>query len=334
MLQKTSLIVTSISSPNTVLARLAHGALTNGYEFIVIGDVPSPETFTLEGCRFYGLNEQAKLAFNFARLCPTRHYARKNIGYLIALSEDSEVIVETDDDNFPQEGFWQARVRKQSAPTSEGAGWVNVYRYFSDENIWPRGLPLSEVRSTPRALDMLPKMQSDCPIQQGLADDNPDVDAIYRLILRLPQKFAKEIRLTLAEGSWSPFNSQNTTWWKDAAPLMYLPSFCSFRMTDIWRSFIAQRIAWENNWAVYYHSPTVRQERNEHDLMRDFGEEMPGYLYNAAIKDALVGLSLRQGVENIPENMRLCYETLVAMKIIEGQELALLDAWLSDLATL
>jgi hypothetical protein len=35
------------------------------------------------------------------------------------------------------------------------------------------------------------------------------------------------------------------------APLLYLPSHCCFRMTDIWRSFIAQRCLWElGHWVV------------------------------------------------------------------------------------
>ncbi len=334
MNQKTTLVVTSIASPNPVLTQLADGAKKNGIEFIVIGDVPSPKTFELDGCRFYGLDDQAKLPFAFASACPTRHYARKNIGYLIAFSEGTEVIIETDDDNYPRDGFWAERVREWSAPMAEDAGWVNVYRYFSDANIWPRGLPLTEVRSHPPAVATLPKQAADCPIQQGLADENPDVDAIYRLILPLPQNFAPDIRVTLARGSWSPFNSQNTTWWKDASPLMYLPSYCTFRMTDIWRSFVAQRIAWENDWAVSYHSPTVWQERNEHDLMRDFRDEVPGYVNNIAIKDALAKLALKPGIAYIPDNMRLCYKTLVDMKMVGAEELPLLDAWLSDLAAL
>ena len=53
-------------------------------------------------------------------------------------------------------------------------------------------------------------------------------------------------------------------------PLLYLPAYCSFRMTDIWRSFVAQRIAWENGWRLLFHGPTMEQERNVHDLMKDF----------------------------------------------------------------
>ena len=84
-------------------------------------------------------------------------------------------------------------------------------------------------------MDRLAVEQVDCPIQQGLADENPDVDAIYRLVLPLPVQFETGRRIALKRGVWSPFNSQNTAWWPDAFPLLYLPAYCSFRMTDIWR---------------------------------------------------------------------------------------------------
>jgi hypothetical protein len=184
------------------------------------------------------------------------------------------------------------------------------------------------------AITSLRTVINDCPIQQGLANENPDVDAIYRLIAELPQSFRKDRRVALAAGSWCPFNSQNTTWWRDAFPLLYLPSYCSFRMTDIWRSFIAQRIAWTNNWSVLFHEPTVRQERNEHNLLRDFRDEVPGYLHNKSICEALEKLSLRSGVENLGENLLICYETLMGMELIDRKELELIKAWLEDLESM
>ena len=96
MKDKTALVVTSISPPNAVLRALAEGCAEHGFEFIVIGDEKSPADFRLEGCRFYGLDEQRGTGLRFAGACPTRHYARKNIGYLLALREGASVIVETD----------------------------------------------------------------------------------------------------------------------------------------------------------------------------------------------------------------------------------------------
>jgi hypothetical protein len=326
-----AIVVTSIAKPNQVLQTLARGCRERAFQFIVIGDEASPPDFQLEGCRFYGLEDQYATPFKLAHLCPTRHYARKNLGYLLAIAGGASLIVETDDDNLPYEEFWRERVRHQAVHAIEAGSWVNVYRYFSDANLWPRGLPLEHIKDEIRPFETLSVRDVDAPIQQGLADENPDVDAIYRLVLELPQSFRKDRRLALSSGSWSPFNSQNTSWWRDAFPLLYLPAYCSFRMTDIWRSFVAQRICWANGWSVLFHEPTVRQERNEHNLMRDFKDEVPGYLHNSAICEALDRLRLPPGVEHLGDNLHACYETLASMSLVDRKELALVDAWLDDL---
>lgn len=329
-----ALIVTSISKPSRILSSLAEGARQRSISFYLIGDVPSPTDFYLDGCDFYSLARQAKLGFRTSTECPQRHYARKNIGYLLAIQNGAEIIVETDDDNAPRESFWNERVRRQAVPGVQGAGWVNGYAYFSDLRIWPRGLPLDAVQSDAPPLEQLSRELFDCPIQQGLVDDNPDVDAIYRLVLPLPVQFRRDRRIAFANGTWCPFNSQNTTWWADAFPLLYLPAYCSFRMTDIWRSFVAQRIAWANHWSILLTEPTVRQERNDHNLLRDFQDEVPGYLHNRRIGEILEELTISPGVDQIPDNLRTCYEALIRFGVINAEESQLLDAWLDDLATL
>jgi hypothetical protein len=330
----TSVVVTSISAPNAALRELAGQCKARGFAFYLIGDVPSPADFSLEGCEFYSLARQRATGLKIAELLPTRHYARKNIGYLLAMRTRSRMLLETDDDNMPLPEFWAERKPEQRVPTLAAAGWTNVYRYFSEANIWPRGLPLDAIQAPQPAFDALPVVESDCPIQQGLADGNPDVDAIYRLVLPLPISFRPGRRVALAAGAWSPFNSQSTAWFPKAYPLLYLPSYCSFRMTDIWRSFVAQRIAWENGWSVLYSSPDVFQERNEHSLMRDFADEVPGYLHNRAIGDRLETLKLTAGAENIAENLIRCYEELVRLAVVDAKEIPLVKAWAQNIAEL
>jgi hypothetical protein len=327
---KTAVVVTSIAAPNPVLRALADGAVERGRRFIVIGDVASPPDFELAGCDFHGLDRQTATGLRIAALLPTRHYARKNIGYLLAAREGAEIIVETDDDNLPNEGFWARRERRQYVPLLRDAGWVNVYRYFTGALTWPRGLPLDEIIKAPPPFEGIAVAESDCPIQQGLADGNPDVDAIYRLILPLPLSFRADRRVALGSGAWSPFNSQNTTCWREAFPLLYLPSYCSFRMTDIWRSFVAQRIAWENGWSILYHEPTVSQLRNDHDLMRDFRDEVPGYLHNRTIAERLSALPLKAGTEWLGGNLLACYEELARAGVMESREIPIVEAWCED----
>jgi hypothetical protein len=330
----TSVVVTSISAPNAALRELASQCKARGFSFYLIGDVPSPADFSLEGCEFYSLARQQATGLRTAELLPTRHYARKNIGYLLAMRGRSRMLLETDDDNMPLPAFWAERKPQQRVPALAATGWINVYRYFSEANIWPRGLPLDAIQAPQPAFDALPEVESECPIQQGLADGNPDVDAIYRLVLPLPMTFRPDRRVALGAGAWSPFNSQSTAWFPKAYPLLYLPSYCSFRMTDIWRSFVAQRIAWENGWNVLYTSPDVFQERNEHSLMRDFADEVPGYLHNRAIGDRLQALKLEAGREKMGENLIRCYEELVRLGVVDAKEIALVKAWSQDVSEL
>jgi hypothetical protein len=331
MKNKISVVVTSIAQPNKALQQLAQSCTERGHHFIVIGDQASPSDFHIDGCDFYSLKRQKEIDLKFAQICPQKHYARKNIGYLIAIRNGAPIIIETDDDNIPYQQFWDQRRQIHNVPVVENCGWVNVYRYFTQQNIWPRGFPLEHTQKQVPPYESLNTMDINCPIQQGLADDNPDIDAIYRLILPLPQTFSKNRRVALTNGSWCPFNSQNTTWWPDAFELLYLPSYCSFRMTDTWRSFIAQAIASLNGWAVLFHEPTMRQERNEHNLLHDFKDEIPGYLHNSEICQALEALPLKPGVEKIADNLKVCYEKLISMSLIGDEELNLLDAWLEDI---
>jgi len=333
MEQATALVITSISGPNPVLRSFAAGCSAQKVDFIVIGDKPSPAVFDLEGCDFWSLSRQQTMPFALAQLLPERHYGRKNLGYLEAIRRGAAVILESDDDNYPRAEFWVQRERERAACSVQNSGWVNLYRYFSNERIWPRGFPLEHVHHDPPALP--PATTRQCPIQQGLADENPDVDAIYRLTGVLPVDFiSREDPVSLGRGAWCPFNSQNTTWFREAFPLLYLPSFCSFRMTDIWRSYVAVRICWENGWDVLFHNATVRQERNAHDLMKDFADELIGYQNNMAICQRLEALRLEPGTDRILPNMLLCYAEFMSMGLIGMEERPLLEAWAADMRSL
>jgi hypothetical protein len=210
---------------------------------------------------------------------------------------------------------------------------MNVYRLFTDELIWPRGFPLDLIRDaeTYRHSPSVPLVSVRAPIQQGLADDAPDVDAIWRLVLDRPFKFHDGASIWLPPSTHCPFNSQTTWWWPIAYPLMYLPSFCSFRMTDIWRSFIAQRCLWELGYGVVFHAPEAYQLRNTHNLLRDFKDEVSGYLQNDQIARLLDACKLSPSPDAVGDNLRRCYESLITAKIIPPDEFALVNAWLTDL---
>lgn len=327
--KKGAVVLTSIAAPNAVMRKIASDCQERGMRFFVMGDTKSPADFHIEGCEFAGIDDQVASGSSFAALCPTRHYARKNVGYLLAMREPIDFIAETDDDNMPSAAFYEPLPLETTLPVVRDSGWLNVYRYYTDRLIWPRGLPLDTIHNPLPDLKAHEKVR--VPIQQGLADENPDVDAIYRLVLPLPFDFEKQVRLALGSNAWCPFNSQNTIYYREAFPLLYLPAYCSFRMTDIWRSFVAQRVAWANGWSILFREATVVQDRNDHSLMKDFADEISGYTGNETIRQTLQGLDLPSGVHQIPEAMRLCYRALAAGGFVGAEELPLLDAWLEDI---
>jgi hypothetical protein len=330
MTDRTFVVVTTIQRPTPAMAHLVEVLAPFNTPLLAIGDGKGPDVFDLAGSELITLVEQQAGSFDCGRVAPTGHYARKNIGYLTAIARGATCIYETDDDNTPLSS-WTPRSRRVQADLASGVRWINVYRYFTDALIWPRGFPLELVQQPAhRAQDHGLLITSS--IQQGLADGSPDVDAIWRLVLDRPIAFQGGPSLALAPGSFCPFNSQSTWWWEPAFPLMYLPSYCSFRMTDIWRGFIAQRCLWEIGESVVFHAPEVFQERNVHRLLNDFRDEIPGYLSNPGIIETLLSLPLRAGPEHVGSNLAVCYESLVRLGCVRQEELSLAQTWLNDLA--
>jgi hypothetical protein len=333
-------VITTIQTPTDSVVSLVDKLAERGGKLIVAGDKKGPDHFNHPEGRdwavdFLSLEDQEKSGFELSRELPTGHYTRKNLAYLAAIREGATCIYETDDDNAPnsewiirEESIHDCRVVESSENR-----WVNVYRFFSEENIWPRGLPLDEISSP------LPAVKNGersllAPVQQGLVNGSPDVDAIWRLAMDRPFTFDQGKSVYLEPGNWCPFNTQSTWWWKLAFPLLYIPSYCSFRMCDIWKSFIAQRCLWALDIGIVFHAPEVDQDRNLHDLMRDFTDEIPGYTRNREICNLLHSVSLEKGPDAVKQNLRRCYERLIAADVFPEKEIGLVDAWLRDIESM
>ena len=59
---------------------------------------------------------------------------------------------------------------------------------------------------------------------------------------------------------------------------LYLPHTVTFRLTDIWRSYWAQRLMWLLDDTVSFLGPNAYQLRNSHSYLKDFEEEQAMYL--------------------------------------------------------
>lgn len=323
------IILTTINYPTQAVKTIAK--TKKDWTILAVADRKTPPDWNCPNVRLLSIEEQKAFDSNFAQECPLNHYARKNIGYLKAIRDGARVIAETDDDNIPKENFLTSLDQNVKGRLVKNSGWENIYRHFTDERIWPRGFPLEYInRSLETPGQLTDESVFDCPIQQYLVDGDPDVDAIYRLTTKAQTKFRPNT-IVLSQGTFCPFNSQNTIWWPDAFALLYLPGTVSFRMTDIWRSFIAQICLYKAGKQIAFGQATMFQDRNEHSLIRDFADEISGYLNNAKIMELLSDISLSDDPNQIGPNMRICYERLVEAKIVSQDELHLVDLWLKDI---
>jgi len=332
---KVSLVLTTINKVSKNILNIENGCKKKNWEFQVVGDKKTPKNFKLSYGKFYSLSDQSKLDLNYPKKSLVNSYARKNIAYLMSIKNGAEVIIETDDDNYPLKKFFQDRFLIQKFSLVKNKGWINIYDIFKRDKslIWPRGLPLTEIVKK-KKFQFVTKTNK-CYVQQGLCNLNPDVDAIYRLINdKINIKFKDNLKIGISNNSITAFNSQNTTWFKKAFPLLYLPSTCSMRATDIWRSIIAQVILFNDGKDIMFHSSNVYQKRNPHILMKDFKEEIPVYLDVDAIYQTLKTIKLKKGFNNYLSNLVKCYKQLCKQGYLLKEEIILVNAWKKDIQKL
>ncbi len=295
---------------------------------IGVGDKKTPKEWNLDGCSFIPETEQVS---ELARSLPWNHYSRKMLGYVRAIESGASAIIDTDDDNSPKDD-WSCPSLVGRYEVVHGEDWINVYRHFLDDNIWPRGFPLSGIKKS--VLSAPASRRTDRTVNvgvwQGLADGDPDVDAIYRMVLSKGDVvFGVRDPVVLELGCMCPFNSQNTLVRRELFPLLYLPATVTFRFTDILRGLVAQPIMWAAGYHLGFTKATVVQERNHHVLTDDFEDEIPVYTQVERVrKIACLTVVPRNSVA---DNLRLVYTALTAEGIVRPEEMTMLGAWLSAL---
>ena len=320
---KNFIVITSILNPTEAIE--AFSSLSD-YHLIVVGDKKTPEGWKFKNCTYLSVKDQVDISPSLANAIPFNHYGRKMMGYLYAFQQGADIIIDTDDDNIPYSNWNFPSFSGEFTTSREGLGWVNIYHHFSDQPIWPRGLPLRNINDSRDILKWQPSpRQNEIGIWQALADDDPDVDAIYRLTSNKPCTFKKNKPVVLEKGTVSPFNSQNTSIRKEFFPLLFLPSFVTFRFTDILRGIIAQPILWQHNFRLGFTEATVIQKRNMHDYFKDFESEMFMYLHTEKSLNVVMG-SIKSGT--VKENLFSAYESLLKIKVVEEREMNLLNEWL------
>lgn len=327
-MSKTFIIITSIFKPTEAIHKFA--ALSN-YELVVVGDKKSPADWQCDNVTFLSVDEQERQGLEICKRLPYNHYGRKLVGYLYAIRNGAEIIIDTDDDNIPYDNWMFPPFEGKFQATPQNTGFINMYKFFTQHHVWPRGFPLDLIlkEGFENTNGLLTEADTTVGIWQGLADSDPDVDAIYRLIDNTEIYFNKRPPIVLSKGTLCPFNSQNTAIRKELFPLLYLPSYVTFRYTDILRGLVAQPIMWKHGYTLGFTEATVKQLRNPHNYLKDFESEIPCYLYPQKVIE-WVSSALSNG-NTVAQDLQAAYEALHKNNIVNDAELELLASWIADI---
>ena len=314
------IIITSINPITEAVKKFAE---INGWHVLIIGDNKSIR-YNGSNLTFLDLNDQKNLNLSSFNTTPINHYSRKNLGYLYAIKNNADLIYDTDDDTFPYENWTANDFICQN--NIKSLDFINPFEFFTKEKCWPRGTPLSQINKANNY--SINQQDSKIGVWQGIIDDDSDFDAIYRLTNNKHIKFDKNKKISISKNSYSVFNSQSTLWNKDLNCLLYIPISVDFRFTDILRGYITQRIMWEFNYQLGFHSPNTYQIRNEHDYFKDFLGEISMYQNVPKLIRILNNIDL-QG-ESIQNCLLKIYDLLYVNEIVKENELKNLQNWIKD----
>ena len=329
------IVITSINPPTRQMETLCS---QTGWNKVVAGDGASPKDWKQRGCVFLSVEDQRDLRYAVTDLVPMKRYERKIFGYLFAIEAGATVVLDTDDDNIQlgdRPVVLDSMICAQTLSASRIA-W-NSYGHFGKPNLWNRGLPLDQVQTGGMLEYAGPRMTRPL-IQQGLADMDPDLDAIARLLK--PRSDTDRVRfdvdkpmLSFEQGSYQPMNSQNTVFLHEALWALILPVTTLWREDDIYRGYWSQRLLWELGASLVYTGPTAQQLRNPHDYLKDLAQEIHMYRDTAIM---LRTMNEWRCPETVPfaSCMVQLQLALHEHKFIGCQDVHLVSAFISDLLSI
>ncbi len=321
---KKCIIITTINEPTEAIYEF----IKTAYDIIIVGDKKTPNTYKDKNVIFLDLEKQKQLYPILFDLIPFNQYCRKNIGYLYAINNKYEIIAESDDDNIPYEN-WRSfeNINYSNIHTITGPEFPNIYKLFTKKKLYPRGYPLDEVNNNKEIITV--DNFKDIKIIQTVVDGDPDVDAITRLVTNdYITIFDKNKYYTFDRFVWTQLNTQNTIFLsKDIFHLLYLPCTTSFRVCDILKGYVLQRCLFSDNSSVLYTSSTVFQNRNSHNLLKDFKDEILLYTDAKKIINILNDLEIKGNINDLIT----IYTKLNVEKYVTDLELTILKEFIKCL---
>lgn len=272
---KQIIVTTTINPPTEAIKRFDR---LDNWELVVIGDLKTPSGYILERGTYVSPEQQESYDKALSDAIGWNCIQRRNFGLLWAADRGADIIAVIDDDNIPYEGWGQnlmvgvptdVNFYETDLPAFDPIGATNESR------LWHRGYPLQLI---PRRDYRRVSRKTITPdVQADFWNGDPDIDAICRME-HAPECAFDSGGFPLAASKMAPFNSQNTFLKRPCLKDYFLFPHVG-RMDDIWAAYYLQA----KGAAVVFGKPSVYQQRNVHDLVKDMKQEYAGYENNLNI---------------------------------------------------
>lgn len=288
---KVAIVSTSINSSPDVYTEWAKCG-----DLIVAGDLNAPEALRhhLEqvGGLYLSVARQSVVYEALSNTIGWKNIQRRNIAIMYAMQNGYDFVLTVDDDNLPQptaNAFLEGHLANLGVAAQAGwylgstTGFLNTGELCVPA-FHQRGVPYG-INTRPIVVQRDYGMPIEIVVSQAQVVGDPDCDAVERMCYA-PNVMAVISDGVVLPGTYAPFNSQATLWRGDWAGVMAcLPHIGRF--DDIFASLIFSRIARAYGVTNYVGSPVMRQERNEHDLVKDLRAEVWGMRHTFTFTSAL-----------------------------------------------
>ena len=290
-------------------------------------------------------DDQLKLPYTIIDIIPWNHFGRKSIAFMLAIDYGAEIIYDFDDDNHLMLPKLDDIKNYKRTMINTPSHLYNPYPYFmtTDDkqelipDTWPRGFPLCKIHDTDTFTDVTSFSHDDyskIKVFQSLADNDPDVDAVFRMTGKGHFSFPRQHEMVIPDQDvFTPWNAQATFFKKEAFFSLMLPITVHGRVSDIWRSYFADKIFWQTDIQMAFVSSFVTQYRNPHDYTIDFKDELPLYRQANQMLTDLGALDIPKS-STVQNAMLKIYKTMADKGYIKHLDVEVMRRWLHDLETL
>jgi len=323
---KLAVVSTTIHGEKGYLAfdRIAAKSPFSEICFVISGDLNSePFDSSQFNCEVIYLDAASQKKYFCSRPMGWRKIMRRNIALLKAIEKNPDYILIIDDDNIPDEDYFEVWYRTLTTPVEQiclpsnsgGAHWHNYLRTSdSDIEIYPRGYPIPFRGQNNTKIEKLTKVipNNQIGVYQGISLGDPDIDAITRIVHPKMIHSVEEKNYCL-QGVWSPYNTQNTMFARLLFPLAFVWPHCG-RYDDIYSSYTWQKLLFNNNMYAFVGEAINNQDRGRRDILRDMDNEIEGYFHSHVIWKEINQITAKNPIDFIHALINSKHEIIARQK--------------------